>query len=129
MKHVTDGTSNTYMVGEKFVEPNYYTGGNASSSDKDIGDDQPAWIGDDLDMHRLTGPTSFLSARPAPDQPLPRPIPPDKEYFRTFGSAHPSIFLMATCDASVHPVSYDIDPEVHHAYGTRNGGETPSTGL
>jgi prepilin-type N-terminal cleavage/methylation domain-containing protein len=121
MKHVTDGTSNTYMVGEKYVDSNYYMGGNASSSDKDIGDDQPAWIGDDLDMHRLTGPPSLISATPVPDQPLPA----GKEYFRAFGSAHPSIFLMGMCDASVHPVSYDIDPQVHHASGTRNGGEAP----
>ena len=30
---------------------------------------------------------------------------------------------MAMCDASIHAVSYDIEPLVHHALGTRNGSE------
>jgi hypothetical protein len=36
---------------------------------------------------------------------------------------------MAMCDASVHAISYDINPDVHHANGTRNGGETTPTGF
>jgi prepilin-type N-terminal cleavage/methylation domain-containing protein len=123
LKHITDGTSNTYMLGEKYVNPDYYEGGRSSTfSEKDIGDDQGAWIGDDLDNNRLTGPVSYAEARPAPDQ-------PGLQWFRAFGSAHPSTFFMATCDASVHGVSYDIDPVVHHAYGTRNGGETENAGF
>ena len=115
IKHVTDGTSNTYLVGEKCVNPDFYDGGN-SSAIKDIGDDQGAWIGDDLDNNRLTGPVTYKLAIPAPDQ-------PGLSYFYAFGSAHPSTFYMAMCDSSIHAVSYDIDPQIHHALGTRNGGE------
>jgi prepilin-type N-terminal cleavage/methylation domain-containing protein len=120
-KHITDGTSNTYMVGEKWMNPDYYTGGrNPNFQEKDLGDDQAAWMSDDLDTCRLSGPTNFASATPIPDQ-------PGLEQYAAFGSAHPSVFHMATCDASVHSVNYDIDPVVHHAYGTRDGGETEST--
>jgi hypothetical protein len=31
---------------------------------------------------------------------------------------------MAFCDASVDFISYDIDPAIHRARGTRNGEET-----
>ncbi len=118
IKHISDGTSNTYLVGEKYMNPDYYNGGRSSNFlEKDIGDDQGAWIGDDLDNNRLTGPSTYGEARPAPDQPgLP--------WFRAFGSAHPSTFHMAMCDVSVKGVSYDIDPNVHHALGTRSGGES-----
>jgi hypothetical protein len=124
IKHITDGTSNTYMVGEKFVDPDYYQGGNAAqSSAKDEGDDQGAWIADDLDNNRLTGPPSFVGAIPTPDQ------PGLKNVNSTFGSAHPSTFFMVTCDASVHGMSYDIDRNVHHALGTRSDGETVNVGF
>jgi prepilin-type N-terminal cleavage/methylation domain-containing protein len=118
IKHITDGTSNTYMVGEKWINPDFYLGGNAANFDsKDIGDDQGAWISDDLDNNRLTGPATYSYANPLPDQ-------PGVEWYRAFGSAHPSTFFMVTCDASVHGMNYDIDPVVHHALGTRSGGET-----
>lgn len=120
MKHVTDGTSQTYLCGEKYVNPDFYDGGNTSNfADKDIGDDQGAWIADDLDNNRLTGPANYGDARPAPDQ-------AGLQWYRAFGSAHPSSFFMSMCDGSIHGMSYDIDPEVHHALGTRNGGETVS---
>lgn len=120
LKHITDGTSNTYLVGEKYMNPDYYYGGETPNN-KDDGDDQSLWMGDDLDNNRLTGPPTFLSVIPSPDQAGVEPKYP-------FGSAHPATFHMATCDASVHAVSYDIDLEVHHAFGTRSGGES-SEGL
>ena len=53
LKHITDGTSNTYLVGEKCVNPDFYTGGRSSNfNEKDIGDDQGVWIADDLDNNR-----------------------------------------------------------------------------
>jgi prepilin-type N-terminal cleavage/methylation domain-containing protein len=115
LKHITDGATNTYMVGEKNVNPDFYTGGR-NSNEKDIGDDQGAWIADDLDNQRLTGPVTYTYARPAPDQPgLP--------WVYGFGSAHPAAFHMAMCDASVRGISYDVDPTVHNNLGTRAGDD------
>lgn len=101
---VTDGTSHTYMVGEKYLMPEHYDTGTS------LGDDQSAWIGDDLDLHRRT------DIVPAQDQ-------PGVQLLYSFGSAHPGGFLMAMCDASVRNVSYTIDSQVHWRYGNRNDGE------
>jgi hypothetical protein len=121
LKHITDGASNTYMLGEKFVNPDYYDGGRTSNfKEKDIGDDQGAWIGDDLDNNRNTGPVNaagLSEAPPAPDQ-------PGFDGVFMFGSAHPSGFQMAMCDASVRTISYDVDVRIHDARGTRAGDET-----
>jgi hypothetical protein len=108
MKEITDGTAQTYLVGEKFVRPDAYNG-----ELLDIGDDQPCWAGDDLDLCRFADDT----------------IPPVQDqlgligvYFN-FGSAHVSSFQMAMCDASVQNISYDIDPITHERLGGRRDGE------
>ena len=108
-KHITDGTGNTYMVGEKWMMPEHYDTGLSDS------DDQSCWIGDDFDIHRST---SFPPAADQPGVSLSSSQP--------FGSAHPGIFQMSMCDASVHTVSLDIDPEVHKKLGDRNGNEAAS---
>ena len=41
-----------------------------------------------------------------------------------FGSAHPAGFHMSMADGSVRNVTYEIDPTVFNALGTRNGDET-----
>jgi prepilin-type N-terminal cleavage/methylation domain-containing protein len=108
-KHITDGTGNTYMVGEKWMMPEHYDTGLSDS------DDQSCWIGDDFDLHRST------SFPPAADQ-----LGVDLGSSQPFGSAHPGIFQMSMCDASVHTVSFDIDVEVHKRLGDRNGNEAAS---
>lgn len=109
-KHISDGLSNTFMVGEKNVNPDFYQGGTAG--DRDQGDDQGAWIGDDLDVHRFTD----ANALPAPDQAgLPQIF--------SFGSAHPAGFYMAMCDSSVRSMSYDIDVNAYQLLGNRDDGQ------
>jgi prepilin-type N-terminal cleavage/methylation domain-containing protein len=111
VKHITDGLSNTFLVGEKNVNPDNYLG-SRSESDRDLGDDQGAWIGDDLDVHRFTD----ADALPAPDQPgLPQPT--------SFGSAHPTGFLMSMCDGSTRMLSYDVDPLTYQHQGDREDGQ------
>ena len=103
-RKITDGTSQTYMVGEKYLMPDKYDTGT------DLGDDQSIWIGDDLDLHRRT------DILPAQDQ-------AGVELLFSFGSAHPGGFLMAMCDGSVESVSYDVETAVHSRLGNRHDGE------
>ena len=64
-----------------------------------IADDQSCWTGDDLDVCRNADDT----APPIRDQ-------PGLELWYNFGSAHPGVFQMAMCDASVRSISFDISP-------------------
>ncbi len=108
---VTDGTSNTYLVGEKYAGPDWYTTG------QNGGDNEGALVGDDWDISRWTGMTGISSPLPPmPDTPGVSGI--------NFGSAHANGFQMALCDGSVHVINYSIDPEVHRRLGNRKDGLT-----
>jgi prepilin-type N-terminal cleavage/methylation domain-containing protein len=107
LKDVTDGTAKTYLVGEKYLRPEAYLGDLL-----DIGDDQSAWSGDDLDLCR----NADDQVRPLPDQ-----VGFQDPY--RFGSAHASVFQMSFCDTSVQSISYDIDPITHERLGGRADGE------
>jgi prepilin-type processing-associated H-X9-DG protein len=103
---IRDGTSNTYLVGEKCVTYDNYLGGTGNDyntvSNYEVGDDGPALAGDDLDLCRWGG-TSYP---PVPDT-------PGVTAYWFFGSAHPGTFNMAFCDGSVRTLGYDIDRAVH----------------
>ncbi len=104
---ITDGTGNTYLVGEKSMNPDHYATG------LDPGDDQHMYVGYDEDTLRWT---SQVVAHPAQD----RPGIVASRY--GFGSAHPGVFNMVFGDGSVRGVRYTIDRETHRALGGRNDG-------
>ncbi len=95
-----NGTSNTYLVGEKYLNPdNYLTG-------TDTGDNETMHVGFDNDTTRC----SFS--------------PPMKDTKGTnndliWGSAHSGGLNMMYCDGSVRVVQYTVDPDVHKNAGTR----------
>jgi prepilin-type N-terminal cleavage/methylation domain-containing protein/prepilin-type processing-associated H-X9-DG protein len=115
MAHITDGTSQTYCLGEKYLNPDNYTTGN------DAADDQHILMGMDRDMNGYTGQTRFVLDKRAL---VPMQDRPGLSVSFNFGSAHPSTFHMAFCDGSVHGISYDIDPWIHKILGGRDDGET-----
>jgi prepilin-type N-terminal cleavage/methylation domain-containing protein len=99
---IVDGTTNTYLIGEKYVPVIAYEDGS------DYTDTESAYSGNNDDALRRT------SIEPMQDH-------PNIVQQQRFGSAHVSAFYMAYCDGSVQAVSYEIDPNVHYANGTRDG--------
>ncbi len=105
---ITDGTSNTYLLGEKYAVPDcYYL--NASVNGTDYGDNEFAMMGDNEDISRWTASIAW------PDTP---------GYFLrcTFGSAHLNGFQMAFCDGSVQMMSFSLDAQTHRWLGNRKDG-------
>jgi len=103
---VTDGTSNTYFFGEKYLAPDNYFNG------LDGGDNEDAYMGDNGDIARWGGPTF---APPAQDT-------PGLLEWENFGSAHASGFGVVMCDGSVRVVSFSVDAETHRRLCNRADG-------
>jgi len=101
--HVTDGLSNTMMVGEKRLDSRNYLVG-------DWHDDAGWGDGWDPDVIRYTG---YLPQRDAPGG--------VSGY--EFGSAHPTGINALMADGSVRSFPPDLGPELWWAYLTPKGGE------
>ena len=110
---ITDGTANTYMVGEKFLSPDDYIDGDSS------GDNNGAYNGHTTDHTRWTWADP---EDPQRENYAPLQDRPGIDLFFYFGSAHPSGFHMVFCDGSVHVISYGIDPVIHSLLGNRHDG-------
>jgi prepilin-type N-terminal cleavage/methylation domain-containing protein/prepilin-type processing-associated H-X9-DG protein len=113
MQRIEDGTSNTMLVGEKFVRSDAYDGGSGS-------DDRGWSDGWDPDTMRSTCFTPMSDALTAANS--------NNLLFRdgdvlAFGSAHSAGFNAAFCDGSVHMIKYEIDPVVFDNLGDRRDGE------
>jgi prepilin-type N-terminal cleavage/methylation domain-containing protein/prepilin-type processing-associated H-X9-DG protein len=113
VSRISDGTSSTYLVGEKYLDPDYYDTG------QDGCDDQNAFVGYDCDPLRVaTAPQGGSGGwMPAQDQPGA-----GANSF-AFGSAHAVGLNMAFCDGSVQVISYTIDPNVHSYLSNRSDGQ------
>jgi prepilin-type N-terminal cleavage/methylation domain-containing protein len=112
MAEITDGTSNTYLAGERHLDPDHYTDGAAP-------DDDASWDqgGFGWDLTRWTN--DIESCRPTQDQ---AGSGTTRSY--AFGSAHSNGFQMAFCDSSVQMMNYSIDLTVHTCLGSRADGRT-----
>jgi prepilin-type N-terminal cleavage/methylation domain-containing protein len=113
MSDITDGAANTYLVGEKYLNPdNYYTG--TDGCDNDV-----ALMGDNGDIGRWTAEVeSWMSMQYYP----PAQDVPGWQDGNCFGSAHAVGCNMALCDGSVRTINYSIDPETHRRLGNRKDG-------
>lgn len=107
MRNITDGASNTYMLGEKYLIPDYYETG------WDEADNESMYNGYDNDNHRTTYPNATW---------LPRQDLPGFTDYWCFGSAHAASYNAAMCDGSVRAISYSIDLETHRRLGNRADG-------
>jgi prepilin-type N-terminal cleavage/methylation domain-containing protein/prepilin-type processing-associated H-X9-DG protein len=124
LAQISDGTSSTYLLGEKYLRPEAYEGAAGSTeSGWSLGENQSMYIGYEWDNHRV----SFHPDRSAPgagvDYYQPRQDTVGYENAGAFGSAHPAGLNMAMCDGSVQFISYDIDSQTHRALSTRSDAE------
>ncbi len=113
MADITDGASCTYMVCEKYLDPEHYYDGLSQ------GDDQGAYCGFDRDTSREAGSNTTWE-------------PPMLDRFgqdltTCFGSAHLDGWNASFCDGSVHSMSYSIDMITHQNLASRNDGNAIDT--
>jgi prepilin-type processing-associated H-X9-DG protein len=98
---IKDGTTNTVLCGEKYMDPNQYSTG------LEHGDEWTCFGGYDPQTERYSG---------APRQDTPG------FYDDQWGSAHAGMCNMAFCDGSVHQISYGISTTVFNQLCNRNDG-------
>ena len=105
---VRDGASSTYMLGEKYLDPNTYANG------ADPGDNKCLYAGFAQDTNRGFG----------------WPLMPDQAGTSlpdNFGGAHTGSFNMIFCDGSMHAISYSIDQLTHQLLSCINDGQAVDT--
>lgn len=116
---VIDGTSKTFMLGEKYVRNDSYEGGGKS--------DDKGWIdGWDPDAIRSTCFSPYQDSDGYQFPPLNEAgdlFGKDRDVYY-FGSAHSGGFNGVFADGSVRTLGYDIDVVMFNSLGTRAGGET-----
>jgi prepilin-type N-terminal cleavage/methylation domain-containing protein/prepilin-type processing-associated H-X9-DG protein len=105
---IKDGMTNTYLLGEKYLNSANYT------TNADTGDDQSMYTGYQDDVIRWVGTGGDATYAPRQDQAATLPL--------VFGSAHSSGFNTAMCDGSVRSTNYAIDLETHRRLGNRKDG-------
>jgi len=126
MASIIDGTSNTFMAGEKHVPQGMF--GRLKVGDGSIYcgiwttySGRAAGIGHPL----AKGPTDVTPTRAVPRPPGStgtwRPGN-DAVYAKKFGSWHPGVCQFVFCDGSVKPVKTSIDEETLARFAARNDG-------
>jgi prepilin-type N-terminal cleavage/methylation domain-containing protein len=107
---ITDGTAKTYMIGERYLDPDCY-------DTNDCCDNDQGWdMGYDYDVNRGTGEAPGRDTAGVGGCSV------------AFGSAHPGGFVMGFCDGSARKMNFDIDKTVHKELGDRaDGGPTDSS--
>jgi prepilin-type N-terminal cleavage/methylation domain-containing protein len=103
---IRDGTSHTYLVGEKYLNPDNYENG------ADGADNSSHYQGYDWDVNRWA----------AVDN-LPEQDRIGLGLISNFGGPHAGAFLMSFCDGSVRGISYTIDGTLHQNLAHRKDGQ------
>jgi len=105
LAQVIDGATSTFLIGEKYLQPDCYTTGT------DSGDNESMYNGYCTDLVR------FALNVPSQDTiGFSRP--------QRFGGPHPGGCLIANCDASVHLIAYSIEFEAFRCGANRRDCES-----
>jgi prepilin-type N-terminal cleavage/methylation domain-containing protein len=104
IKNVVDGTSRTYLIGERFIDPDDYETG------WDGGDNETWCTGFNNDNFR------FGFDPPAQDV---AGLESKLCQGNIFGSAHPAGWFVSWCDGHVDIMTFDVDVQVHRGNANR----------
>lgn len=105
---ISDGLSNTYLAGEKYVSRDSY------HDYADYGFDTSMYSGVDVDLSRwVLDPPECDGA---------------EIQERIFGSAHPSGCHFVLCDGAVRRIAYYVNADVHRRLGNRHDGQSVDAG-
>lgn len=120
VQQITDGTSKTYLIGEKYVFPDGYEGtSNTTGPGFTFGENQALYTGFEWDNGRV----AWNENKALPQEYFqPRQDQPGYDNYGAFGSAHSAVFNMAFCDGSVQGIAYDIDATAHRWLANRFDG-------
>jgi len=100
VQDVYDGTSNTILVAEKYLQRRQIDTGT------DPGDDNAMYQGNERDVVRWTSEIPYADTEV------------NLESTR-FGSSHSAVFHAAFCDGSVRAIDYTVDPAAFAKFGNR----------
>lgn len=126
LQRISDGTSNTVMVAEKWLHPNQHG--------RDGGDNE-SWVNAGWDecvvrsgggtftyTHPTTNTSVTIPRTPKPDIEAPNPAS-GSVWNQQFGSSHVGGMNALMADGSVRVINFNIDPTVWAGACSRNGGE------
>ncbi|MEO1497219.1 MAG: DUF1559 domain-containing protein [Planctomycetota bacterium] len=129
---IPDGTSKTYLIGEKFVAPEMYDFNETTSEARNFGDNQSMYGGYEWDNQRIVWQPTHAQSFGTYYQTNSREafLPQQDENgdgsdqsflarWVAFGSAHAGGLNMAFCDGSVRLVAYDIEEMTHRMQAIR----------
>ena len=119
IQHITDGTSQTLLIGEKFIPPSDYETGSFR------GDNETWCTGWNNDNFRVIFGTQTAIGSPIYN--IRPPIPDvdnssEVDVQARFGSSHPGVWIAAYCDGSTHAINYEANPEMLRRLASRHDG-------
>jgi type II secretory pathway pseudopilin PulG len=121
---ISDGTSNTLLIGEKHV-PIGYLGLYKDAKGRAVGD-EAYYSGWQYETAQRSAGWYYDSKKKKQTKPLMKPTDAPSQV--RFGSWHPGVCQFVLCDGSVHALPVNIDIDVLRRLAVRNDGEVvPST--
>jgi prepilin-type N-terminal cleavage/methylation domain-containing protein len=136
IKQITDGTSKTILVAEKYLWNQHYglEGGGSGGADNEgistCADNNSPYQGYDWDVIRWANarlePLSWRAdITYVPQNDNTRPLN-SNGCVVNFGSAHSSVFQVVHCDGSVDALDYEVDMATLEMLANRRDGGSPS---
>lgn len=111
IRNIPDGTTKTYLCGEKYLDPKKWE----DFQDPDTGNNETWCTGHNNDNFRTAADSPRMDG-------TPNPADGSTEDGNIFGSAHGSAWNVAFCDGHIESISYDIDINVHRNNANRADG-------